>query len=395
MPWLVVALVLLALPASAQYGPFRLVNASGSFGACTNGTDCFCDTIAAAIAPTNVIYCEDFDDETWDDTTGETAGAAGFMDLVGICPGGGTYADEGTDPADCVNFVQNDTCDVAGETDCAKGNQSLGQKFDEGYTHGIHANPGFTGVQNFGITTLVKYSANFTTVGTQGFKGDEFFVTRRGGQDTPTGIHWGQDVSSFWDCQANKEFDAANGGSLLSGTGPGDHNWETKLFTTDGHPTTPFGDCGSDASWSSAAITLGKMCCTNAEVIHWAPYTASFEGGTFDWADGTWGCLRTKVTGFGTSSMAVQQWWQDESDAAESLVISFSGVNTADSYFTHLDQWAYNNYFNGGDGFGSGYCTSATPPHSGLGCSRAYRYEDNIIITDGDPVSCAQVGLGS
>jgi hypothetical protein len=363
--------------------------------ACSDGSTCFCDTLTHP-GGDNIVWCEDFDDLSWDEPTGtvwdSVAGYRSQGSPTGVCLQGTTpgVAGEGTSNDHfCYDFVQNDTCNVSGETECALGNQSLGQKYNIGFTHGIFMeyDLGQT-LQDFGITVLVKYSDNFDTVGNDnGFKNDEWLTDEvPGAIDQPTGFHFGQDVSSFWDCHANKEQDAGGTG-LMSGVGPGDRNWEVKMFLDD---LNGIGECSSDANWSSVTVSKGRACCTNAKVVHWSPYSSDFEGGSFDWNDGEWGCLKTKIIGAGTASMSVQQWWRGERDTTETEVFNMSGLDTTGSYFEGMNGIAFNNFYNGGNGFDSGYCTDSpgggnhSPP-----CPDAYRYQDNMIVTDGEPITCA------
>ena len=66
--------------------------------ACTDGVDCLCDKLAG---DPSIAWCEDFDDLSWDDGTGQAFGAdPKYTNLAGyVCPAGPGYngADEGTD----------------------------------------------------------------------------------------------------------------------------------------------------------------------------------------------------------------------------------------------------------------------------------------------------------
>lgn len=99
--------------------------------------------------------------------------------------------------------------------------------------------------------------------------------------------------------------------------------------------------------------------------------------------------MQTKFSGSGTSSGSVTQTWMRQDGASEE-VINISGIDL--SYGETSDPirgYYLNPYYNGGDGTASGYCTSTSSPYGSLGCDRAYRYEENIVITNGDPVPCS------
>lgn len=336
-------------------------------GPCTDGVDCLCDQLSGNAS---VIWCEDFDNLSWDDGTGNAFVSAGYGGAAdGLCPTGpgSIDGDEGTEPDDCYNFVQNDSCDVAGETDCAFGNQSMGHKFDAGYTHGIMTEKHFGAATSFGITSLVKYSTNF--VQNSNFKNTEF-------NSNTQSFHFGQDEYSF-DGAKTPNGCADAGGSQLLENQRGDFNWATKWF----YPPEA-SSCPDDIA-SSVSIRKGKVCCTTSQVVSWSPYGSDFEGGSFSWPLGQWGCLRTKITGVGTANTSVKQWWHGEGDTTDTLVVDFSGLDTRG--LPGISSVRFNNYYNGANAVDSGY------PNS----SRAYRYEDNYVVTSGDPLSCAQVGFGA
>ncbi len=368
-----------------------------SSGFCTDGVNCLCDT--APMQDASVIWCEDFDDLSWDDGTGVAWDAApGYSnESSGWCPdnAGGTSgpSDEGTDNDDCYNFVQDNNCDSP-DSDCAFGNQALGEKFDTGYGRGIMARYSFGGTYpNIGFTNIIKYSSNFTRTQTTGIKPDEFEDSTY----SQMGGHRGHDGSAMWDCQDGeagegyKVLDAGGTNRLAGGGASGSDidNWETRLFHNMGGHT-----CASDAAWAAATITKGKACCTNADVVEFSAYGSDFEGGAYDWPEGEWSCLRTQYINAGAPNTTIRQWWRGEGDTTDTLVFEVTGLDTSNlDIVGGFELMAFNNYYNGGTGLGSGYCTESDGSDISPPCDRAYRYEDNFVLTNGVPVTCTAAGF--
>lgn len=346
--------------------------------ACTDGVNCLCDQLTGN---TRIVLCEDFENPALDDGTGNgwvNAGYGGYADDHDCPDGPGSLdGDEGTDNDDCFNIVTENSCDVAGQTDCVlEGTRALGAKFDNGRTHGHFGGRSLSPRSNFGITYAVKMSNNFVRGRGPGFKPTEW-------NSSTQAFHWGQDENSSWDAKSIK---AAPGSGPLETTNS-DLNWNAKLFFFP----------AAAPSVANVTVTKGRVWATNANVVSWAPFASDFPGGQQSWPQGTWGCLSTKVTGMGTTNTSVQQWWQGPNDPTQTLVVSFSGLDTTNlpSDTRQLNAIRFNNYFNGPNQCGYGATDGAPPNCSYANLPRAYRYEDNYVVTNGDPLTCAEIGFGS
>jgi hypothetical protein len=86
--------------------------------------------------------------------------------------------------------------------------------------------------------------------------------------------------------------------------------------------------------------------------------------------------MRTKTNG------RIRQWFKG-SGASETLVLDISGIN-----FNHVYQ---------GQGIGGMWWNGYANANQGIGepptLQTTYRYEDNMHIRNGSPVSCAQIGF--
>ncbi len=362
--------------------PFLLVafwpmSAVGQGSPCEDTVNCLCDT--APMQDASIILCEDFENAAYD-IAGvnvewnkiENYGA----DTAASCGAAAGEAVEGTATNACFNIVTEATCDVVGQTDCVlDGNQSLGAKYEQGQTYAIFGKKSFSpAMADFGITNVIKFSANFDKGASGGFKHTEWNYWVQS-------FHWGQDVSSHWD----RVYWKSSGGGTTNPVN--DFNWETKIFFVP----TQINDV------RTATVNKGYIFSTNAGTINWRPWGEEFPGGSFNWPQDTWACLRTKFTGMGTATATLQQWWQQENHASETLIIDISNLDLSPSgEELRLNAIAFNNYFNGSQGtdsFACGYGSLTNMPctYENPSLTRAYRYEDNYVVTNGDPVSCADV----
>jgi hypothetical protein len=107
-----------------------------------------------------------------------------------------------------------------------------------------------------------------------------------------------------------------------------------------------------------------------------------------DWPDGTWGCVQAYYQNLGSASSSIQIWFTGQSGVQKKIVdisnfdmrwLAVAGPPAGYSAML-FDMYANTNYVPGGG-------TPITNP--------TYRYEDNIHIRNGPPVSCAQLGLNS
>lgn len=130
---------------------------------------------------------------------------------------------------------------------------------------------------------------------------------------------------------------------------------------------------------ASATIRKGTVLC-NSGRIDVLPLSADYVQSE-DFPFGTWGCVRSHVSGYGTSDFAVKLWHD------EKLIIDFDGFDgTLLRDGVNVMKW--NNYANANQGLGEcGVGEEST--------ESVYRYEDNIHVREGVPVSCAQIGFAS
>lgn len=389
-------------------------------------------------------WCEDFDKLSWNDGTGQAWDnesayiiASGSIPNNPICLAGEVagIADEGTDAGDCYNFVTDAACDVSGETNCAIGNMSLGNKFDEGWTHGIFGRVTFaqpTG-PTFGVTQLMKWSANLVSSasvnGQMAFKHnqwgdvqstllgqnrDTFFnLGQVGGQDslcqssspTPTTWYdrvnvdmlWGRSIGLFtsngW-CGGNGITNDGKAQSCCTGVGTG--TCSIPDFRPSAGVSCPLGRVYVQTESSSFSR------------LQFSPTASVFPGGEIGWGEGQskWACLSMRFVDLGTADATIEMWFMKEGDVSSTKIMSFSGLDTTDiegsEFPTGWDTMHFDNYWNGFQG-GSGECpgqeTSGDCGYASSACNfagactyvgapRAYRYEDNFFVTRGEPVPC-------
>jgi hypothetical protein len=96
-----------------------------------------------------------------------------------------------------------------------------------------------------------------------------------------------------------------------------------------------------------------------------------------DFPFGTWGCVRSHVKGYGSPNFSTQLWHNGK------LIIHFTGFDGR-LLREGVSTMKWNNYANANQGFGE--CSQ------GESTETVYRYEDNVHITAGPPVTCAQIG---
>ena len=377
-----------------------------AFGAaCTDGVDCLCDKTGYGVGDTTpggatVIFCEDFENteyiseqDGWHSTSSGGVIYGSTARSVAQCRVGGTGfpspINVSTEDIACMNIVTEAACDVDSQTDCVyDGQQAYGAKYDQTKTHGLHGaayfddgagNPAPT--RTYGVTSLVKFSHNFEWGFGPGFKYWEFGIAGLNAN------HHGQEFVSFGTGQGPW---GSGTGSLVTGeTNGGPGIWAGGVYHTGLWPTQ-----------SAISVTLGSARLSNSSFnFYFMPYSGDFYSGDYISPIDSWACLRTKITGSGTNDMSMEQWYQHEDEAAEAKVINITGME-ADGMLqnTPIDAVAFGNYFNGVQGTATcGYGSTSTDPcvYESPALDRAYRYEDNWIITDGDPVTCAEIGFGA
>ena len=348
--WLLASMILL-LGAAAQ----------AKDTACTYGQNCLCDRFKKTSDPLynpNVIFCEDFENpvlnngDQW--RSGVDGPADGWADKYGpgndSCidksqPAGAGLRDEGeegTNPHSCINIVQEGACEV--ESDCVfEGTSALAFRYRQNVAAGIMGKATFAGGNHhdFGVTMAWKVTTNYLTPHDPGGNGpgaktDEFGVSD----------------SCILGCSTSN---AQAGRTAFPFAGV------TKPMGSSPNPTIirGRGEWGGDG-------------------YRFAPNPADYDQ-TRDWPKGTWACYQVKWTGWGTSNATMTYWM----NGREILNMTNYNMSSMSNNQNGVGSFSWNNYYNGADGTGSGY----------TGATLAHRLEDNIVVTNGDPVSCATIGF--
>ena len=392
--------------------------------ACTAGTDCYCDNVANsghADYDANLLFCEDFEapsmrsydtsregngspyygpwhDETdgggtcnrgynsywrnnygngvnsviWNDGEPSSPSLGCSCNVGGRCEGTKIWSENDDFDANSLDPViailtSGEFDEVAGNGDPTNaegggsgqfdGTASLHHRIEPNVTGGVLGEAGFTKSTEIGVTMAMAFALNLADSGIVAYpwKFNEFGNLLDG---------------AFWFGREN-QWDA-------------DTPFVNFVFY-DGLTTA---NCNSRVS--SATITLGEMSCDPGDsgAMEWR---VNASDGVYDrsddWAYGTWGCLRAHYTGIGTSNTTIKQWFKGPGDSTETLVIDISGLNTTDTGMDNggagYSSMSWNNFANANQGQGETPTTETTG-----------RYEDNIHITNGTPVSCEQIGFG-
>ncbi len=143
-------------------------------------------------------------------------------------------------------------------------------------------------------------------------------------------------------------------------------------------PYVPFLFVTSQAACNSAlagASLQGQAYCGNT-FFYFGPRESDYQQAR-DFPYGTWGCSQAYISGIGTSNMTLQIWHNGR------RIFSLTGFDSARALVGNgfLD-FKWNSYANqNSNGGGVAHTT--------------YRYEDNVHIREGTPVSCEQIGFTS
>ncbi len=323
---------------------------------CTDGVDCLCDRLANPADPLydpNVVFCEDFEDPRLNNgdqlVPGVDGPADGWADKYGPpsngCldasqPAGQGLRDEGaegTHPWSCFNIVQEGACEVG--SDCVfDGTSSLGHRMRPGATQGIFGRASLTRpATNFGLTMVWKLSDNY--------------VTPKERADRVA--------------QKSNEFGAY------------DHCILGCSVNNAGNPDYPFAATLKPFSRNPGGRALmGNLEWDGSAGLRFGPTQSDYDFER-DWGKGRWACVQMQWTGWGTSNASAKYWINGRPvlELAGIDMTALAGNRDAGG----LRGFAFNNYYN------NGY----------PGPSIAYRLEDNIVIRDGPPASCATIGFDS
>ena len=139
-------------------------------------------------------------------------------------------------------------------------------------------------------------------------------------------------------------------------------------------------DCtGGNYSGSITDQTAGSATAT-ADFITWNS-PENYDQAT-DWPEGTWGCVRGHLLVSG-GIVRHRVWFQGPNDSEERLLIDISATTTGLDLVGGYNGMSWNDYANTNQGGGYTPSTALT-----------FRYEDNLHVREGIPVSCAQIGFG-
>lgn len=431
------ALSLLVVASAAQAAPsYLMLGGRGSSGtpggggggstgtSCTDGTDCICDTISPA---SPLLLCEDWEAAGYYENNSNSWIAGAILDGAWNRGGSSDWVDRYGN-GDHGFFRYGDGVPTLG-TRCAFGSggntsysgcsgmreycsaaqgalagagsdcwgpgsnsassldvQQSGDFDDLVVTLALSGGHGVTADIGGGDQTL----AHFINAGSQAGKVGTAYLKIGGGGDannksnvTEVGITMAIAYSSNIGTEADSVIDgpwkhnewADNSQSYqehwnLGNTGCGD--------TTD-FPYRPFmwvtSQAACNAALSAATRTVGNYDCSDAPALRMCPGSA-FDQAT-DFPYGTWACHQAHIRGLGTADVDIEV---KHNGTTVLKLENFDGSALRNAYYNNFIWNAYSNINEDGDG-----TTNDTDV-------AMYRYEDNIVVVNGPPVSCAEIG---
>lgn len=394
-----------------QLGLALLVSGAGLTGApsasaatCTDGVNCYCDTVS----DTKLLMCEDFeakdyyentsadwaatasgsgnrgDQSRWgslygnggsgslfrsSDPSPRIAPSCGYPDCTGMREYCSTAQGNVVDGrgADCWGPGANNNAHLdvqragdfraevsslslsggRGETsDVGGGRQHLALRIAPGMTAGIMGSTRFTQVTEVGITMALAYSSNTgsTNILKAPWKHDEWYGSTSG--------------NGYWE------------------------HWNLGITGSAGlsqFPYSPFMFTSSQSACSTAlsraSILVGTAQCSSVALQMGA--SSAVYSQSRDFPFGTWGCHQAHISGMGTSSMTLKIWHNGN------LVFhlaNFDGRSALKNQ--NYSGFYWNSYSNANQGQGA-IPTTAT----------SYRYQDNMHVRNGPPVACSAIGF--
>jgi hypothetical protein len=142
--------------------------------------------------------------------------------------------------------------------------------------------------------------------------------------------------------------------------------------------TPPFGPMDAcKAALAGATVKAGTFQC-NGNGIIWFPTNYKWPD---DWPLGTWGCARGHYRNIGLSNMAWTIYFTSPNDGVERVVIDIANFDGRFLYFPAggITAFVYNAYNN----------------NAAANTQTTLRYEDNIHVRSGAPVTCGQIGFNA
>jgi hypothetical protein len=138
---------------------------------------------------------------------------------------------------------------------------------------------------------------------------------------------------------------------------------------------------GRTAKWSPSCFTIGGAV-PGAAQLQWVAAGSGYQHRTH-WPLGQWACLRAFYQNMGLSNSA---WWVEltTSVVTSMRVVDVANMDTSGFRLGRTPQGysalAWNNYAN------------ANQSRAKQSSVMTFRYEDNVHVRAGTPVSCAQIG---
>jgi len=384
---------------------------------CTDGVDCRCDVLVDRYGD-DIVFCEDFDNPrlldpgVWQTNPATLQGAGwkdrGYPNYAASC-GFCSNDNDGTAQGSCIpqntsslpgtggaqiinlnrcielNWPERESAvpSLNASNQTFDGNMSMAYLLqpashwgltwtneDGTITQPYYQASGYGGnatldrpVQNFSITRAVMFTEEVITdpgnKGTVAWKDDQFTDDRMGIFGTWNPVV--QNSNNIQSCEGS--YGGGFNGQNLQPYANSIWRWAPGVYKTwtenEGH------------------ACVANRVKANPEKSTYIPPVA-----------GEWYCEQVKYTGWGSANMRVQIW-QDSV-----LIIDIADLDTSNPEenapkikTSGLDNFAWNNYWNGGDGQNGN--------QGWTGDDFAARLRDNMVIKEGtgDPISCAEIGF--
>jgi hypothetical protein len=382
-----------------------LVVAMAEAGPCTRGVNCYCDRVKGGdLNDPALLVCEDFEAPTLVGNVGAGNGAPNFgppydspsgfsgfrggnsyfQRTYGGCGAGCWPNGQPASPrhGSTCNVGSGNTCGLAvwHPTDLWNGNNWAVAAFLQNgqfnaelgsITPPTGASGGGSGVFDGGTVLANRIEAGRgNTGGIFGAatfpRGSEIGITMALAYSSNLGAT--RILESPW---KHDEFEHQEHWNLgLTGTaGPAQYPYSPVRFTTS--------QSACNSALSRATVHVGTADCTDAPALRYGASSARYvQSRDFPW--GTWGCHQAHMSGMGTSNMTIRVWHNGV------LLIHISGLDGRSNVFPYATYgtMAWNNYANANQGLGETPTTQI-----------AFRYQDNVHVRAGAPVSCAQIGF--
>ena len=394
---------------------FMLSASTALAASCTDGVDCYCDK-AAVTGDGSLLMCEDFEAPTltadtnfggssypwgpWYDATGSpplpdhyTGLNSYFTKTYGSAVESCSYTAGDSDPVSgeqctydsppffgcflmewtlgdpwggnsraCLDIISagefdddvtlSDPVNPGGTNGVFDGASVIGHRVPIQRTSGIIGEKNWTDVSEVGITMAVAFSANIvaSNVTDASWKTNEWASSAQAGNP------------EFWSLgtqgKIQLDTDFLIGGFIW---------WNSQALC--------------QTALNSATVSVGEAACNDNDGLGTLVISANTDEyvQATDWPHGTWACHRAYQTGMATST-TIRIWHN------EVLVFEITGMDSSQRLHQGYGRFVWNAFANHNDTGQHG------PPYA---IEQVYRYEDNVHIREGVPVSCAQIGWGA